>query len=183
MEKQGFLYNSRLCIACGACQVACQNANGLRDGEFFRRVVLYSGPNGRTAAFSGSCNHCVRPACAAACPTGAMYRSETLGVALHDDGLCIGCGACVWNCPYGAVSLSGVTGVSQKCDSCLERRQQGLQPACTAACPMGALRWREPLEGETGWRQLQAPFLPDPAQTGPSTAAQFAFEEGSGERG
>ena len=112
-----------------------------------------------------------------------MYRSETLGVALHDDGLCIGCGACVWNCPYGAVSLSGVTGVSQKCDSCLERRQQGLQPACTAACPMGALRWREPLEGETGWRQLQAPFLPDPAQTGPSTAAQFAFEEGSGERG
>ena len=103
MEKRGFLYNSRLCIACGACQVACQNANGLQEGEFFRRVVLQPGPNGRTAAFSGSCNHCVRPACAAACPTGAMYRDETLGVALHDDGLCIGCGACVWNCPYGAV--------------------------------------------------------------------------------
>lgn len=42
------------------------------------------------------------------------------GFALHDDGLCIGCGACVWNCPYRAVSFSARRGVTQNCDGCTE---------------------------------------------------------------
>lgn len=179
MQRRGFLYNSTICVTCCACQVACQSTKGLQPGEFFRRVVTREGKNGRGVAFSGGCNHCANPACVAACPTGAMYRDEELGVVLHDDGKCIGCGACVWNCPYGAVSLSATTGVSQKCDSCIQRRSRGLQPACVEACPMGALRWEGPVPpaGERGWRQLQAPFLPDPAGTNPSTMARFAQGE------
>lgn len=179
MKKRGFLYNSTICISCGACQVACQSSNGLQAGEYFRRVVVREGADGRGIAFSGGCNHCANPACVAACPTGAMYRDEAAGAVLHDDGRCIGCGACVWNCPYGAVSLSATTGVSQKCDSCIGRRSQGLPPACVAACPMGALRWDEPEAPaeRQEWRQLQADFLPSPAVTNPSTLARFASGE------
>ena len=183
MKKTGFFYSSAICIACGACQVACQNEKGLQPGEFFRRVVLRPGRDGRTVPFSGGCNHCMRPACAAACPTGAMRRDETLGVVLHDSGLCIGCASCVWSCPYGAVSLSASAGTAQKCDSCLDRRMQGRQPACTAACPVGALRWSGPPADEPGWRQLRAPFLPDPARTDPTTMSRFPVEEGGADCG
>ncbi len=177
MEKVGFLYNSTVCIACGACQLACQGAHGLGSGEYFRRVVLRPVGGGKETAFSGGCNHCAHPACVAACPTGAMYRDEEKGVVLHDDGRCIGCGCCVWNCPYGAVSLSATAGVAQKCDSCVDRRSQGLEPFCVAACPMGALRWRDPPPKEPGWKQLSAPFLPEPGRTDPSTMARFPGEE------
>ena len=90
VEKVGFLYNSTVCIACGACQLACQGAHGLGSGEYFRRVVLRPVGGGKETAFSGGCNHCAHPACVAACPTGAMYRDEEKGVVLHDDGRCIG---------------------------------------------------------------------------------------------
>lgn len=182
MKRRGFLYNSTICISCCACQVACQSTKGLRPDEYFRRVVIRSKEGSQGIPFSGGCNHCAKPACVAACPTGAMYRDEEAGVVLHDDGRCIGCGACVWNCPYGAVSLSATTGVSQKCDSCIQLRRKGLQPACVAACPMGALRYDGPVpvEVERPWRQLQANFLPSPTETNPSTFAWFAEEEEDG---
>jgi len=176
MEKKNFYYDSTICLGCGACQVACQTSHGLRPEEFFRRVVTLRDPAGRLLPYSGSCNHCLHPACVAACPTGAMYRDEEAGVVLHDDGRCIGCGCCVWNCPYGAASLSQTKGVSQKCDSCADRRSAGLAPACVAACSMGALRWGAPEEIGAGWRQLSAPFLPAPERTDPSTMVRFDRE-------
>ena len=178
MDPVHFSYDSTICLTCGACQVACQTTHGLGPDEFFRRVTVQRDRSGRAVPFSGSCSHCARPACVAACPTGAMYRDEATGVVLHDDGLCIGCGCCVWNCPYGAVSFSKTKGVSQKCDSCIDRRSRGLAPACVAACSMGALRWDAPAPETEGWRQLRADFLPAPEQTEPTTAVRFRGEEG-----
>ena len=108
MEKLGFYYNMNTCVACGACQVACKDIHDLKAGEFFRRVaVLSEGP------YSGACNHCEEAACVEACPTGAMYKDGD-GTTQHDDGRCIGCGACLWNCPYGAVSFSKSRGARMR---------------------------------------------------------------------
>ena len=154
MDRLGFYYNMNSCVGCGGCQVACKEAHGLKPDEFFRRVaMLESGP------FSGGCNHCLDAACVAACPTGATYKAED-GTTRRDDGKCIGCGACTWSCPYGAISFSKTRGVTQKCDSCAERRAQGLEPACVAACPTGSLKFG-PLK-ETG---AELSFLPDPKKT------------------
>lgn len=180
MEHRTFYYDSTVCLGCGACQVACQSSHGLLPEEFFRRVVTWRDTEGRLRPFSGACNHCANPACVAACPTGAMYRDEGAGVVLHNDGLCIGCGCCIWNCPYGAVSISKTRGVSQKCDSCQDRRKEGLPPACVTACPMGALGWDRPgaAEAGPGWQQLAAPFLPAAEQTEPSTMVRWTEGEG-----
>ena len=177
MEKVHFSYDSTICLGCCACQVACQTTHGLGQGEFFRRVTIQRDRNGRAVPFSGACNHCEKPACVAACPTGAMYRDEESGLVLHDEGICIGCGCCVWNCPYGAVSISLTRGVSQKCDSCLDRREAGLAPACVAACSMEALRWEDPAAAGEGWKRLAADFLPDSSRTEPTTAVRFLREE------
>ena len=75
---------------------------------------------------------------------------------------CIGCGACMWNCPYGEISFSKTKGVTQKCDSCCERREQGLDPICVDACPTKSIKFME-LE-ET---MADLPFLPDSSKTKP----------------
>ena len=91
-----------------------------------------------------------------------MYRQDD-GVVLHDDILCIACGRCYWACPYGEVSFSRTRGVTQKCDTCIGRREQGLAPACVEACPTLSLRFGE-LPGDEG-DEPDLPFLPDPSIT------------------
>ena len=166
--RKRFFYNMNTCIGCGACQVACKDSHNLLPGEFYRRAgmraVTVRGQE-KQVPFSLSCNHCARPACAAVCPTGAMYQQDD-GVVLHDDILCIACGRCYWACPYGEVSFSRTRGVTQKCDTCIGRREQGLAPACVAACPTLSLRFGE-LPGDEG-DEPDLPFLPDPSITGPS---------------
>lgn len=171
MKRYGFLFDTAVCVGCKACQFACREENGLIPGSYFRRVLLLEPEHrlGYTGFYSAGCAHCQEPACVKACPNGAMYRDEEQGVILHNDGRCIGCGACVWACPYGAVSVDCEKGKAHKCSSCLSRREQGRSPACTAACPTGALRFGpvEDLE-KAGGRLPPAEYLPDGGRTNPS---------------
>ena len=157
MERLGFYYNMDTCVSCGACQMACKSENGLIQEENYRRVAaLVYGP------FSGSCNHCQEAACVKACPTGAMYKAAD-GTTQHDDGKCIGCGACMWNCPYGAITFSKSRGVTQKCTSCASRRARGEEPACVKACPTKSIRF-----GVLEETRADFPFLPDEELTQPN---------------
>ncbi|HWQ58332.1 MAG TPA: 4Fe-4S dicluster domain-containing protein [Clostridia bacterium] len=143
MSQICFFVNMDTCIGCGACQVACKDGRGQPTDVFFRRVGLVKNPgSGREFPFSGACGHCAFPRCTEACPTGAMHKLED-GTVEHDDGVCIGCGACLWNCPNGAISFSKRLGVTQKCDGCYERRSRGLNPLCVDACPTKSIRFGE----------------------------------------
>jgi len=46
-------------------------------------------------------------------------------------------------CPYGVIEPARDGKVMVKCDLCLRRAEAGLEPACVAACPTGALRVEE----------------------------------------
>ena len=182
MALYGFRYNSTSCLCCHACQVACQEFHGLEPGEYLRRVELREviREGRRTAvAYSGACNHCRDPLCVKACPVGAMYKTEE-GLVLHDDGKCIGCGACVWNCPYGAVSFSAGKGVSQKCDGCIDRQRQGLKPVCVEACPTTSLCWgdlEQMQKTDDRARLPRLPFLPQPTLTNPKVRVIYRGDD------
>ena len=114
--------------------------------------------------------------CVAACPNGAFYK-EADGTVRHDDGKCIGCGKCLWACPYGSISLSKERGVAQKCTGCYDRRQQGLDPACVAACINRSLQWGK-TDGrcdETTLHSWLPAVLPEPGKTGPRTKINCAI--------
>lgn len=179
MARLGFTFHIDLCVGCGACQVACKDANRLNTGEFNRRVEtveIDSGDGVKKRHFSGACNHCAKPACVEACPTGAMFVAED-GTIRHHDGQCIGCGACIWSCPYGAVSFSHVKGVAQKCESCYDRRGSGTPPACVAACITQAIQFGALDESGEGFASDAYAFLPSPGITDPSLRIQTSEHE------
>ena len=141
----GFYFDMTACIGCKTCQIACKDKNDLPLGTLYRNTESYeTGEFPKPGAYhlSVSCNHCEKPACVEMCPTKAMYKSED-GVVLHDDSLCIGCGACVNACPYQVPKLLDTAAglKSGKCDSCVSIRANGNLPQCVAACPMRALEF------------------------------------------
>jgi nitrate reductase beta subunit len=97
---------------------------------------------GRLAYFHlpRTCNHCVNPACVAACPSGAIYKRGEDGIVLVSQERCRGWRMCVSACPYKKVFYNWETGKSEKCIGCYPRVENGETPACYAAC-VGRIRY------------------------------------------
>jgi len=81
------------------------------------------------------CNHCTRPACVEACPSGAMYKRSSDGVVLRDEDMCKGSRDCMKACPYKKIYFNHERGVAQHCHMCFPRLEQGIAPVCARNCP------------------------------------------------
>jgi nitrate reductase / nitrite oxidoreductase, beta subunit len=86
------------------------------------------------------CNHCLNPACVAACPSGAIYKRAEDGVVLVNENRCRGWRMCVAACPYKKVYYNWSTGKSEKCILCFPRLETGQAPACAHSC-VGRIRY------------------------------------------
>lgn len=86
------------------------------------------------------CNHCLNPACAAACPSGAIYKRAEDGVVLVNENKCRAWRMCVAACPYKKVYYNWSTGKSEKCILCFPRMETGQAPACAHSC-VGRIRY------------------------------------------
>ena len=86
------------------------------------------------------CNHCLNPACVAACPSGAIYKRAEDGVVLVNENKCRAWRMCVAACPYKKVYYNWSTGKSEKCILCYPRLETGQAPACAHAC-VGRIRY------------------------------------------
>lgn len=86
------------------------------------------------------CNHCLNPACVAACPSGAMYKRAEDGIVLINQDKCRAWRACVSACPYKKVYYNWASGKSEKCILCYPRQETGQAPACFHSC-VGRIRY------------------------------------------
>lgn len=87
-----------------------------------------------------TCNHCLNPACVAACPSGALHKRGEDGIVLVDQERCRGWRHCVAACPYKKTYFNWDTGKSEKCILCYPRLESGEAPACFHSCP-GRIRF------------------------------------------
>ncbi len=181
-----FVFDASACSGCKACQVACKDRHDLPVGVLWRRVYEISGGAWQKQGdawtnsvfaynLSLACNHCVHTKSAGVCPTDA-YTVRPDGIVRIDALRCMGCGYCAWACPYDAPQLNWCSGVMTKCDLCCEDLDQGLPPACVAACPMRCLDLQPIEESEPATARMglwltpgeQHPFpLPKNSRTEP----------------
>lgn len=144
-NRIAIVVDSALCTGCRSCELACAVEHSeaktlpgaLAAGEhpLSRVRVIQRGEK----AVPVQCKHCKKPKCVLACPSEALYKDEESGLVLADDLKCVGCEQCVEACPFGAISMRPDGKGVIKCDVCIGRVKQGLEPACVAACPTKAL--------------------------------------------
>jgi formate dehydrogenase iron-sulfur subunit len=141
-EQYRFHFDMTKCIGCKCCVVACNEQNGNPAAINWRRVGELEGghyPHVQRHYLSMGCNQCLEPSCLIGCPVEAYTKDPVTGVVIHSADTCIGCQYCTWNCSYGVPQYNPERGVVGKCDLCHNRLEDGMAPACVAACPQGAI--------------------------------------------
>lgn len=136
------------CVACHSCEVACKAKNHVPAGATLGKIVIM-GPgmvNGSPAmsALFVPCFHCEDAWCMNACPVDAIRKSDENGLVYIIRDLCVGCKACILACPWHIPQWDPDAGKAMKCDMCMDRIEEGEEPACVAACPTNALQFGEP---------------------------------------
>lgn len=86
------------------------------------------------------CNHCLNPACVAACPSGAIYKRGEDGIVLINQNRCRAWRLCITACPYKKVYFNWNAGKSEKCILCYPRIETMQIPACMHSC-VGRIRY------------------------------------------
>ena len=119
MARAKFLVDAERCIECNACVTACKNEHEVPWGINRRRVVTINDGDPGERTISVACMHCSDAPCMAVCPVDCFYQTED-GIVLHSKDLCIGCGYCLYACPFGAPQYpqAGNYGSRGKMDKC-----------------------------------------------------------------
>jgi len=151
------------CVGCRSCERACVKANNLPLPQigFFADPSVYKEkrrPDDKKYTVVNAyenrkwikpvyrkiqCNHCIEPACAAACLVGALKKTPEGPVIYHEE-LCIGCRYCMTACPFNIPAFEYFNASSpaiKKCTMCHHRIVKGMVPACAEACPVQAIRF------------------------------------------
>ena len=153
-EFVGILVDTTRCIGCRSCEMACAETHGFPqpnpDEAVFEKVRMpsvtqwsiinrYQTNKGEVFA-KKQCMHCNQPACASACLTKAMLKTEE-GPVIWREGKCMGCRFCMISCPFDIPKFEYDSPVPkiQKCTLCWDRLREGNRPACVEACPAEAL--------------------------------------------
>lgn len=105
--RYGMVIDTRRCVGCRACVVACKAENKTPPGVNYN-VVVEETSDGRSVAplfLAKPCFHCEHPPCVNVCPVSATFKRERDGIVVIDYDRCIGCRYCITACPYGARSF------------------------------------------------------------------------------
>ena len=156
-ELMGVLVDTTRCIGCRSCEEACAEENGLpvpdidsagwddvfekrRDPSVTQFSVVNRFGNDEDIYVKKQCMHCNQPACAAACLTKAMLKTDEGPVIWRED-KCMGCRFCMLSCPFDIPKFEYDKAVPRimKCHLCFERLKDGDEPACVEVCPEEAI--------------------------------------------
>jgi Fe-S-cluster-containing dehydrogenase component len=136
-RRYALVIDSRKCINCKACVVACKAENSVPLGNFRNKINEERKGEYPTLSINfepEQCHHCAEPSCVRVCPTGASWQRKD-GIVLVNYDECIGCRYCMIACPYDARYFVEEQGVVDKCTLCSHRVDRGDVPACVETCP------------------------------------------------
>jgi len=166
---KAFLIDTTRCTACRGCQISCkewhdhkavktkqtgthQNPPDLTPNNFklvrFQEHLI----DGRVQwlFFPEQCRHCLQPACKAVTDTyvpGAILHEDSTGIVVYTDKskklTKEQCDEAQSACPYNIPRRDEATKMLTKCDMCIDRVHEGLQPMCVKTCCTGCMNFGE----------------------------------------
>jgi Fe-S-cluster-containing dehydrogenase component len=143
-KRYAMAVDTRTCVGCTACVIACKTENDLPDGytrNWISEIATGTFPSSDLTIRSERCNHCDDAPCVAVCPTGASWIGPG-GIVLVDSDKCTGCKACIAACPYEARFVDPRTGTVDKCTFCVHRIENGTPTtACQDICPTESIHF------------------------------------------
>jgi len=148
--SKAILYDATMCIGCKQCEQACATQNGLPYDDAIAAESVQSEHKFTVVKTMDSkfmrrlCMHCEKPACASACPVGALHKTQE-GPVVYDVWKCIGCRYCMVACAFGQPKYEwqSLNPRVRKCIMCPDRIASGQQTACAEICPTGATKFGE----------------------------------------
>jgi protein NrfC len=173
--SEGYLLvDEKKCQGCMSCMLACSLVNeGVENLSLSRiQIIQNSFEKWPHDLVIEQCRQCVDPACVAACPEDALGIDARFGNVRRvvDIEKCVGCGACVEECPYtpsrSAVMPDERHGgdlKARKCGLCADAPYhwdpagggpKGKQ-ACVEVCPVGAIQFTNKIpeqQGDSGYK-------------------------------
>jgi NADPH-dependent glutamate synthase beta subunit-like oxidoreductase len=182
MNHYKLIFEEYACWGCKACEVACKQeydpppygTYDPKDTDSVKYVSVWGdGPkvmNGKLDFMwrVNVCKHCTDPACARACPEGAIAKDLETGIVLHDKEKCNGCDAiqgksgaekqetspCKVNCPahnnvQGYVSLAAKGKYQEALQ--LIKETSPFPSICGRVC-------HHPCESDCNRKQMDAPL-------------------------
>lgn len=123
------------CISCHACDVACY-------GSHHQKYNLVRSNFDITVNLPLHCKHCTDAPCLDVCPSEALEKRDD-DLVYHNSFRCIGCLSCTYACPFGVLRAERIRHIVSKCDLCIDRLEEGLEPRCVESCTSGALSFEE----------------------------------------
>lgn len=148
MPRWGMVIDTRRCIGCQACTVACKTENDVPLSVWRTQVRYYEKgtyPLVRRHFLPLLCDHCDDAPCVDASDNngvGSFYKTDD-GVVLIDYKKLEGrtkkqieneTQAAIEACPLEAIFMNPMTMMPEKCTYCYHRVSVGLVPACTQTC-------------------------------------------------
>ena len=153
-DPYAILVDTTRCEGCRACEEICAETNGLPEpalddsdldverttSETQWTVINRYETDAGEVFVKRQCMHCVQPACASACLTKAMYKTDD-GPVIWRESKCMGCRFCMISCPFDMPKFEyeSANPKIQKCVMCFDRLKEGEEPACVDNCPGDAL--------------------------------------------
>jgi tetrathionate reductase subunit B len=147
-KRLGMIIDQERCIGCEACSVACKIENKSSDfwikvetqGSYVKDTPIGKFPDVELNFLPRLCNHCENPPCVDSCPVGALQKRED-GIVTLDQETCTLCQACIEACPYDIIVFDEDKNLAEKCNLCVHRIDEGLEPFCVLCCEGQALNF------------------------------------------
>jgi len=159
--SKSFFVDTTLCMGCRGCQVACKQWNDLPAETTTNRGTYENPPdlsfstykvvrmkeeviNGKLnwLFFPEQCRHCIEAPCLeTADDASAIYRDEATGAIIYTANTKnLDADEVIESCPYD-IPRKAADGTLTKCTMCVDRVENGLEPACVKTCPTGAMNF------------------------------------------
>jgi carbon-monoxide dehydrogenase iron sulfur subunit len=122
------------CTGCRLCESTCALYNEDSNDLSRARIRIVKKHSVGLAA-PVVCRQCKKPPCLRACPVDAI-KKDADGLVRVNEGQCIGCDACVTECPFGVMIALPEKVV--KCELC------NGDPQCVKYCATGAIEYGDP---------------------------------------